>query len=393
MEQSNTKMYSLLALRRNYQNPHAQYAQLRVHDSIYFDPSSQCWLVTGHALATTILDDQRFTSQLGTDSASTVASVNKQMLFMDGDRHQQIQNVMLRPLASMAKKIPDEIRSFVHGIVMDWQARGEIDLVQDFAAKISLFGIARILGIPLDDWDHLLRLERWSDTLGDLTSGYVRGDKQDVTNLEIYFAQLIAMKRLQPADDLLSSLIEDEEAFPKEDDLVANCMMIFAAGRVTSKKVLGNGIPLLLQDWQSQRKEYQNNPKIFPRMLGEELLRMVTPTRYLMRQANEDVDFPHQHVIHKGDRLLVFLEAANRDPAFFEDPDTFSPQRRPNKHLAFGFGSHQCPGATLARIEIQVALEELLSLSELRLKPGSHPRWNPNPNLGGYISCPALFRL
>ena len=227
------------------------------------------------------------------------------MLFMDGDYHKRAQHAMLRPLANMAKKIPDEIRSFAHRLLLERQHIGEIDLVYDFASKISLFGIACILGIPLDDWNLLLQLERWSDTFGDLTSGYFRGDMQDITNLETYFSELIAAKRRLPADDLLSSIIEEQGAFPQEDDLVANCMMIFAAGRLTSKKVLGNGIPLLLEDWRSRREEYQGDPKAVPRLLGEELLRMVTPTRYLMRQATEDVDlskeFQGSHLIHKED--------------------------------------------------------------------------------------------
>jgi cytochrome P450 len=396
MHQDNRKAYGLLPLRRNYQSPHTHYTQIRAYDSIYFDETSQCWLVTGHAPATTILNDPRFTSQLGVNFTSSIASISKQMIFMDGEKHTRSQHAMMRPLAVIAKKLPDEIRSFSQDLLTDKQKSGEIDLVSDFASKISLFSIARIMGIPADDWDLLLQLERWSDTFGDRTSGYFNGNSQDILHLETYFQQLIATKRQSPTDDLLSAIINDQEAFPTEEDLVANCMMIFAAGRVTTKKLLGNGIPLLLQDWEHIRQEYQAHPKTFPKMLCEELLRMVTPTRYIMRQATEDVNlsttFPGQHLIHQGDRVLIFLEAVDRDPAIFDDPDTFSPQRRPNKHLAFGFGSHQCLGATLARIEIQSTLEALLSLPTLRLKPDSIPSWNPNPNLGGYTSCPALFQ-
>jgi len=397
MDQQTQKTYSLLSLRRNYQCPHTHYAQLRAHDSIYFDGTSQCWLVTGHAPAMMILDDPRFTSQLGAESTSSIAAIDKLMLFMDGDRHTQIQHAMLRPMADMAKKIPDEIRAFTHAILVDRQKSGEMDLVRDFSSKISLFAIACILGIPVDDWPQLLQLELWSDTYGDLTSGYFYGDTRDIVKLEEYFRRLLDSRKQTPGNDLLSVLVADQDTFPDEEDLVANCMMIFTAGRVTSKKAFSNGIPQLLQNWDDIRKEYQTNPKTFPRLLVEELLRLTTPTRYLMRQATEDVDlsakFQGQHVIHKGDRILVFLEAANRDPACFEDPDTLFPQRRPNKHLAFGFGSHQCLGALLARIELQCVLEELLQLSTLRLKPGHTPRWNPNPNLGGYSSYQVLFHF
>ena len=85
MDQRTKKTYSLLSLRRNYQHPHEQYALLREHDNIYYDTTSQCWLITGHAPATAILNDPRFTSQLGAESTSPIGSINKQILFIDGD--------------------------------------------------------------------------------------------------------------------------------------------------------------------------------------------------------------------------------------------------------------------------------------------------------------------
>lgn len=124
---------------------------------------------------------------------------------------------------------------------------------------------------------------------------------------------------------------------------------------------------------------------------------MITPTRYLVREAVEEVDlssqFPGNHKIRQGEKLLLFLEAADYDPAIFAQPTRFEAHRRPNKHIAFGFGSHQCPGATLARVEIQIALEMLLTMAnDLQLKPGTTPVWNPNPNLGGATSWPLLFK-
>jgi pimeloyl-[acyl-carrier protein] synthase len=129
--------------------------------------------------------------------------------------------------------------------------------------------------------------------------------------------------------------------------------------------------------------------------LGEELLRTVTPTRYLIREAAEDVDlssiFPGNHLIRRSQKVLLFLEAADYDPSLFSQPASFHPHRRPNKHIAFGYGPHQCPGATLARIEIQIALEELFSLSSVKSKPYTSPVWNMNPNLGGFTSNPVVF--
>src|SRR5581483_7733261 len=208
---------------------------------------------------------------------------------------------------------------------------------------------------------------------------------------------LIEEKRRAPGVDLLSSFLEAGSIFPTEEDLIANCLMVLAAGRVTTKKLLGNCIHFLLPRWKELQERCKENPRALTRVLGEELLRMVTPTRYLIRQATEDIDLtpedPGKHVIRKGQRALLFLEAANYDPAFFPEPEMFAPLRHPNKHIAFGYGNHQCPGAAMARIEIQVALEVLLSLSEIYPQPGTMPTWNANPNLGGYASCPVGFRI
>ncbi len=383
--------FSISGLRRHYTDPHRLYDALRAHDSIYFDTMSRCWLVTGHSPVLSILNDPRFSSRL--DDTIRMPSVNRQMVFMDGEEHQKRQNVMLRSLAQMAQKMPDDIRTFAQNGLMTLRCTGEMDIVNDFASHVSLMSIAHILGMPLSDPEELVQLEHWSDTFGDITSGYFSGDMQEVRRLEDYFCHLIEEKRRNPtpvSDDLISGFIAARDVFHDDEDLVANCMMVFSAGRITTKKLLGNGIPLLLKHWDQRQKELQEDARNVTKTVGEELLRMVTPTRYLMRRATEDVDlssaFSGNHLIRRGERLLLFLEAANYDPASFSSPASFDPHRRPNKHIAFGIGPHQCPGATLARLEIQIALEVLSSITDLRPKTGMMPVWNPNPNLGGFRS-------
>jgi cytochrome P450 len=396
MQQRGANKHNLLALRRHYTHPHELYNTLRVRDQIYFDETSQSWLVTGHKAATTILDDSRFITSLGTATSTSSmqkSPVSRQILFLNGEQHRRAQNIMLRPLALMVKQMPSIIRKFAQDSLAVAREAGEMEFVNEFASPVSLFTIAHVLGIPLEDRDELRCLENWSDTFGDVTSGYFRGDLRDIERLEDYFRQLVAQKRRTPSDDLLSAFIEAGDIFPHEEDLVANCMMVFAAGRITTKKLLANGISLLMQGWGELQQEFARDAR-FPKFLGEELLRMVTPTRYLIRDASKDVDlsalFPGNHFIHRGERMMLFLEAADYDPSLFSQPEQFDPHRRPNKHIAFGYGPHQCPGATLARVELQIALEEVLSLNGLRPKPGTSPLWNPNPNLGGFNFNPVI---
>jgi cytochrome P450 len=384
--------FNLAALRRNYLHPHALYADLRAHDPIYYDATSQCWLVTAHAPMVAILGDDRFSSQLGASAAMFPPTVSKQMLFLDGEVHHRAQSVMLRPLANMVKSQSTAIKAYVRELLEAAIARGEIDTVQDLSSRLSLWTIAHVLGMPTDDMDHLQQLAQWSNTYGDVTSGYFQGNFKDIQRLADYFRALIDEKRQHPGDDLVSEFVQAGDVYT-QDELIANCMMVFTAGRITTEKLLGDGLPVLAAHWGELRATFADSPDAITKSLGEELLRLITPTRYVMRQALEDVDlsdrFPGDHLIHQGQRVLLFLDAADHDPALFDDPEHLAAQRRPNKHIAFGYGSHQCPGANLARIEIQSTLEALLTIAEeLQPQPNTAPTFNPNPNLGGATSWP-----
>jgi cytochrome P450 len=170
--------------------------------------------------------------------------------------------------------------------------------------------------------------------------------------------------------------------------------MAYSAGRVTTQKLLGSGVPLLLPAWGAWREKVRENPSAV-RRLTDELLRVVTPTRYLVRYAVDEVRLGAEDgegaTIRRGEKVVLFLEAANRDPEAFPEPHCLVGDRQPNAHVAFGFGAHRCPGASVARMEIQVALQALFDmLEELRPDPETPPTWEPNPNLGGYASYHCL---
>ncbi|EYF01032.1 cytochrome P450 [Chondromyces apiculatus] len=404
MSQDAQSQFSFSALVRSYRDPHPIYAALRAHDGIFFDASSQFWLVTGHAATTAILSDQRFSSDVRFESGASPQAdapsflrdaIEKGIIFTDGEAHRRVQNVILRVLGRMGKEAPANITAMVRQILAGVRGGEAFDLVKDFAEPLSLLVVAQLLGLPLEDEAHLRKLAAWSDTHGDAVSGYLRVDLQDITRLGGHFREVLAAKREAPGDDLFGAFIQEDAIFVDDDELIINCMMIFGAGRVTTRKVLSNGIPLLLPEWSRWGRAHRGDPT-FCKRAAEELLRMVTPTRYLLRCATEDVElseqFPGDHLIYEGEKLMLFLEAANRDPAVFADPDVFDPDRTTTRHMAFGFGPHYCPGAKLARLEIQIALELLLeTFPALGADATFAPRWNPNPNLGGITSfrvCP-----
>jgi cytochrome P450 len=404
MSQEAELQFSFSSLVRAYRDPHPLYSALRAHDSIFYDATSQFWLVTAHAPMVAILSDPRFSSDVRFENAAPPeapgasflrAAIEKGVIFSDGEAHRRVQNVILRVLGRMGKEAPASITAMVGRLLQRIREKERFDLVAEFAEPLSLLVVSQLLGLPLEDEAHLLKLAAWSDAHGDAVSGYLRVDLQHISRLGDHFREVLAAKRRAPADDLFSAFLHENEMFADDDELIINCMMIFGAGRVTTRKVLSNGLPLLLRDWPRWVRA-QRADASFSKRAAEELLRVVTPTRYLLRCATVDVDlsgsFPGDHLIYEGEKVILFLEAANRDPEVFPRPDVFDPDRVSSRHVSFGFGPHYCPGAKLARLEIQIALDLLMeAFPELHAEPSAEPRWNPNPNLGGLASyqvCP-----
>jgi cytochrome P450 len=390
------------ALLGAYQAPHGLYDRARARDGVAFDPLGNCWLVTDHRAVRSILEDRRFTSDLRFASAGRARparrsfiqeAIEKQIVFSDGADQHGAQRVILQESSRKMQALSGWIRELATGLLQPLPSRGELDLVADFALPYALQTVCRVFGIPGDDPGRLAELARWSSTFADLTSGYLSIRLQEITLYGNYFREMVAARRASPSDDLVSSFL-GAGTFDQDEDLVINCMAAFAAGRVTTQKLIADGVPMLFPEWAAWREMVAANPGT-SRRLTEELLRMVTPTRHLGRHATEDVDLSGEwgpgHLIRTGQRVILFLEAANRDPARFPDPHQLKWERQPNPHLAFGHGPHRCPGASIARVEIQTALETLLETFEtLGPNPAAPPVWDPNPNLGGFSSYPCL---
>jgi cytochrome P450 len=391
---------TLKAVVEGYTAPHVLYDALRERDRITYDAAGRCWLVTGHGAVRGILSDARFVSDpsLVAPPARRNArrsfvgdAVQKQIIFVDGPKQASVQKAVLVELSRRADALLEPLRASATALAERARARGEVDLVQDFAVPFSMEAISLILGLPPLEPGEMERLERASTIFADLTSGYLRMEMDEVVGLGDYVRAQVAARGGTPSDDLIGAFMRDG-GLDDEEEVVIQVMMAFAAGRVTTQKLLGNGIPLLLPEWGAWRARVRENPSM-ARRLTEELLRVVTPTRYVVRFASEDVapGDGTAGTIRRGEKVVLFLEAANRDPETFACPHALEAERQPNPHVAFGFGAHRCPGASVARLEIQQALQALLeTLEDLRPHPSVPPAWDPNPNLGGYVSYRCL---
>ena len=208
---------------------------------------------------------------------------------------------------------------------------------------------------------------------------------------DLYFRGLIAERRAAPQqDDMLSALIAAEEAGDKlnNDELLATCILLLVAGHETTVNLIGNGTLALLRHPEQLRRLREQ-----PGMIGtavEELLRYDGPVQRTARIPSEDVKIGGQ-VIPKGEMVMPFLGAADRDPTQFPDPDRLDIGRTDNRHIAFGMGIHFCLGAPLARMEGQIAINTLVQRMPKLALATDKPEFRQSLTLRGLQTLPVAF--
>jgi cytochrome P450 len=241
---------------------------------------------------------------------------------------------------------------------------GEVlDFMTEFAYTVPSGVIATLLGIPEPDIPLfrplVQKMADYLDTFG-LDDEVLAAADDAVRQLRKYYAELVAARRAKPRDDLVTDLVAALDAGQhdvSDSELVSNLLLLFNGGFVTTINILGNGLPLLLErpDLVAALRTDESL------LVGcvEELIRYQAPAQFVNRWASEDVEVCGIPV-PKGGSVLVMIGAANRDPGRFPDPDRFDPERSDNRPLSFGAGPHVCMGGALARLEIRVALRQLL---------------------------------
>jgi cytochrome P450 family 142 subfamily A polypeptide 1 len=259
--------------------------------------------------------------------------------------------------------------------------RGECDIVTDIATPLPMYMIGELMGLPEEDHAQLLH---WSDLFA--TGGEEIRDEviAAVQAYSAYILDVVAKRRGGTAEDLVSLVVNaDDEQGPLSDvDLVFETMLVLVGGDETTRHVISGGVDALLRH-PDQLARLRADPELLPGAI-EEMLRWVSPIRNMNRTATVDVEVNGQQV-KEGDRILLLYPSANRDETVFADPYRFDITRSPNDHVSFGaFGRHHCLGAPLARLELRVLFEELLSrLPDLQLATDDElPRRRGNFVLG-----------
>ncbi len=305
------------------------------------------------------------TGMMGTDGArdeETRPADN--LISSDPPVHDRLRNIVNRGFTPrQIAALEPRVRAIAEELVDSIIAGGEVmDLVQDLTIPLPVRVIAELLGV---EPSRHREFKKWSDAVVTTTTG--TGDAQnpeelaaDRAALNAFLAEVIAERRKDPRDDLISTLIAGGPAGHglTDPEAVSFAMLLLLAGNETTTNLLGNAMQALLAH-PDQLRKVAENPDLIPPML-EETLRWDGPVQMLFRQTSEDVTISGT-TIPSGRMVMLLLASANRDSRQFPDPERFDITRRTSGHLGFGFGVHFCLGASLARLEARVSLETLLA--------------------------------
>ena len=372
-------------------DPEPAYAWMRDHAPVYHDDETGLWALTRHE---DVVWAETHPAVLSSARGSRPNSgAQPSMIDSDDPLHTRRRRLVYkgftpRRVADYETHVRDVATSLIDAVA----PLGQCDLVQDIAAPLPMQMIAEMLGVPPEDGK---LLQHWSDKL---ISGAddARYQTADVANAAIDFAvyadRIIDERRSQPVQDLLSLLVHarhDGEELSHEE-LIGESMLLLIGGNETTRNAITGGVEQLIRT-PAQRDRLLADPSLIPAAV-EECLRWVSPIINMARTATTDVTV-RDVTIPEGDQVLLMYGAANRDPAVFDAPDTFDVGRTPNPHVSFGFGTHFCLGASLARLEIRVMLEELMRrLPDMELADPTAPvPRTPSSFIRGIPSMPVVF--
>jgi len=381
----------------NRADPYPLYAQLRNRGPVVF-PKANLAVFSAYRDCDEILrhpssSSDRLNSTIAQRQISEGAELRPLgppgFLFLDPPDHTRLRRLVSKAFVpKVVNALQPDIRALVDGLLDRIAENGRFDLIRDFAYPLPVAVICRLLGVPLEDepkfssasallaqsLDPFVASDGESDDMIDERMGAARW-------LRDYFLDLIERRRSRPGDDLMSGLVAVEESGDQlgTDEIVATCNLLLIAGHETTVNLIANAVLAMLRhpaQWTALGADADRAPAVV-----EETLRYDPPVQLAGRIAAEHMTIGDV-VVPKGDNMMLLLAAAQRDPAEFDRPDVFDPDRKALRHLGFGRGIHYCLGAPLARLEASVALSAVTArFPDARLD--SEPQYKPNVTLRG----------
>lgn len=384
-------------------DPYPLYRMLREQDPVHWDPFLHAWIVTRYTDIITVL--QKFSAAraitpeqlnaMGLSKLAPVAQVMvQQMLFMDGKAHMRLRG--LCSVAFTSRRIEDlraRIRAIANMLLDRVAARGELDVIRDFANPLPAIVTAEMLGV--DAGDHP-QLKDWSADFAEMLGNFQHNSDRaehilrSLDEMVRYFRSAMRRGTHTSESGLLHSLVtaEIDGSRLTEEEIIANVILTMVGGQETTTNLIGNGLLTLLDHPREMALLRAGSIAMEPAI--EELLRYESPSQHTARLAPNELVLGGK-CIRERDAVIAVMAAGNRDPARFPDPDRLDLARSDNRHLAFGWGAHFCFGAPLARLEGQIAFSALLQRLPGLARASSSVVWRENLGLRGLKSLPVRF--
>jgi cytochrome P450 len=320
---------------------------------------------------------------------------NRPMLFLNPPDHTRIRGLVSRAFTPRRiEAMKPRIAAMVADVLEPLAGGGEVDLLDVLGFPLPVAVIGDLVGVPASDHDWFRRRVR--DGAASLE---LNADREVMTRaatalgeMSDYFDELVEVRRKQPADDLLSALIEAEDAGDRltHEELIANVILLFAAGFETTTNLIGNGVVALCSH-PAELQRLRDDRSLLPTAV-EEILRFESPVQVDGRAALVDATLPDGTAVRAGETAITLLGAANRDPERFADPERFDVGRADNAPLSFAWGIHHCLGAALARAEGAAVFDALLDRFGGIDVLDDPPRWRQSLTLRGLDGLPVRLR-
>ena len=387
-------------------NPHPTYAAMRARDPVVHHPGlgegMLIWFVTRYDDVQAVLADNGtfvLDPQMAFDPADprlamfanghpVMDLVNNNLLNKDGENHRRLRALVQKAFTPrMVERLRPRVQAIADELLDHVAADGQMDLIDAYAFPLPIIVILEMLGIPPEDRN---QFRIWSDAFvtPDFTPGAEERFIRSMTDFTDYLRVLFAQRRAEPRADLVTALLEAEDAGDRlsEQELFSMVVLLIVAGHETTVGLIGNAALTLMQH-PEQMQALRNDPALTP-LAVEEILRYEGPvertiTRYVARET-----VLAGRTLRQGDLVIAVVGSANRDAEQFAEADRFDMARNPQRHLGFGHGVHYCLGAPLARLEGEIAVNTLLRrLPGLRLAADPVTlTWRTQPLFHGLVA-------
>ncbi len=392
-------------------NPYPTYANLRALDVPHFFPTTGMHMLARYEDVAAIATNPAMVRSLDGHQSSAEAKalqrslnwhdmpyhervVQFSLLDSDGDVHRRLRKLIFGEFTARAvAPLESMVAAYVDSLLDDLQHREAIDFIADFAAHIPGHVIGHLLGAPAGDAP---RLRQWSEDVVQYFDVDRTPEKKALAETATrdfyhYLTDLKAARTKAPQDDLISKMIADELAgHYTPDEFISTCMLILMAGHGSTIDVLGSGLHTLLKHPQAMA-DLRADTTLLPNAI-QEMFRFESPLPFFHRHALEPVTIRGQ-TYPAGTTFGLLYGAANRDPAQFENPDTFDIRRTPNRHLAFGLGAHLCLGNHLARLNMRVIFEKLLARFATIELAADDVLYKPGLSVRGPAALPIRWKM